>query len=80
MDNLSKVNGLNLTQESTEDLELLLRNEIYMDIDSEFAKEIIEELEQVITELFEAFMVQLDSVDLLFQPGCILTIAFAFVM
>lgn len=44
MDNISKVNGLNLSQESTEDLNLLLKNELYIDIDSEFAKEIEEEL------------------------------------
>jgi hypothetical protein len=44
MDNISKVNGLNLTLESDRELELLLRNELYMDIDSEFAKEIMEEL------------------------------------
>jgi hypothetical protein len=44
MDNISKVNGLNLTRESDRELELLLRNELYMDIDSEFAKEIMEEL------------------------------------
>lgn len=45
-ENISKVNGLNLSLESTKDLELLLKNELYQDIDSEFAKEIIEELEK----------------------------------
>ena len=44
-DRISKLNGLNLSKESDRDLELLLRNELYMDIDSEFAKEIIEEIE-----------------------------------
>lgn len=43
---ISKVNGLNLSLETTEDLEQLLKNELYQDIDSEFAMEIIEELEK----------------------------------
>lgn len=46
MARISKYNELNLTEESTEDLELMLRNELYMDIDSPFAKEIQEELEE----------------------------------
>lgn len=43
-DRISKLNGLNLTKQSEERLNQLLRNELYMDIDSEFAKEIMEEL------------------------------------
>lgn len=46
MANISKVNGLDLEQETTEDLEVLLRNELYMDIDSPFAEEIKQELER----------------------------------
>lgn len=38
-------NGLNLTETSTPDLELLLKNELYMNIDSEFADELISEIE-----------------------------------
>lgn len=39
-------NGLDLELETIEDLQLLLRNELYMDIDSVFAKEIQEELKK----------------------------------
>lgn len=46
VENISKVNGLNLSLETTENLEQLLRNELYQDIDSEFAKEIQEELDK----------------------------------
>lgn len=46
MARISKYNELNLSEETTEDLELLLRNELYVDIDSPFAKEIQEELEE----------------------------------
>jgi hypothetical protein len=42
---ISKVNGLDLSQETTDDLELLLINELYMDVDSLFAKEIQQELD-----------------------------------
>ena len=44
--NISKVNGLDLEQETLEDLTLLLRCELYQDIDSEFAKEISVEIEK----------------------------------
>ena len=44
--NISKVNGLDLEQETLEDLQLLLRSELYMNIDSEFAKEIQKEIEK----------------------------------
>jgi hypothetical protein len=43
---ISKVNGLDLSQETTDDLELLLINELYIDINSEFAKEIQQELDE----------------------------------
>lgn len=39
------INGLDLSTTSTPDLELLLKNELYMDIDSVFADELISELE-----------------------------------
>jgi hypothetical protein len=39
-------NGLDLEQETLEDLELLLRNELYIDIDSKFAKELQKEIEK----------------------------------
>lgn len=42
---ISKVNGLDLGQETTEDLALLLKCELQMDIDSPFAKELDEEIE-----------------------------------
>lgn len=42
----SKVNGLDLEQETLEDLELLLRNELYIDIDSPFAEELMVEIEK----------------------------------
>jgi hypothetical protein len=42
---ISKINGLDLSEESIEDLELLLKNELYINIDSEFAKEIQQEIE-----------------------------------
>lgn len=42
---ISKVNGLDLGQETTADLKLLLKNELFINIDSEFAKEIDAELE-----------------------------------
>jgi hypothetical protein len=42
---ISKVKGLDLGQESVKDLNSLLRHELYIDIDSEFAKEIQQELE-----------------------------------
>lgn len=42
---ISVVNGLDLAQESSEDLQLLLKCELLRDIHSEFAKEIDEELE-----------------------------------
>jgi hypothetical protein len=38
------VNGLDLEQETVEDLELLLENELYIDVDSQFAKELMTEL------------------------------------
>ena len=41
---VSKVNGLDLSAETTEDLRLLLQNELYQNIDSIFAQEIIAEL------------------------------------
>ena len=41
---ISKINGLDLGQESIEDLNDLLQNELYIDIDSPFAEEIKEEL------------------------------------
>ena len=41
---ISKINGLDLSKETKEDLELLLQNELYIDINSAFAKEIQEEL------------------------------------
>jgi len=44
MSNISKVNGLDLEQETLEDLELLLRNELYIDIDSPFADELQAEI------------------------------------
>ena len=44
--NISKVNGLDLEQETLEDLTLLLRCELYQDIDSKFAREISAELEK----------------------------------
>jgi hypothetical protein len=46
IENISKVNGLNLSRETIEELEQLLKNELYQDIDSEFAKEIQEELDK----------------------------------
>lgn len=45
MSNISKINGLNLSDTSIEDLELLLKNELYIDIDSAFAVEIMAELD-----------------------------------
>ena len=45
MSNISNINGLNLSDTSVEDLELLLKNELYMDIDSAFAVEIMAELD-----------------------------------
>lgn len=45
MSNIAE-NGLDLELETTEDLELLLKNELYMDIDSQFAKELTKELEK----------------------------------
>ena len=45
MNNISNFNGLNLSDTSVEDLELLLKNELYMDIDSPFAVEIMTELD-----------------------------------
>lgn len=44
MENIAR-NGLDLSLETEEDLRELLANEIYMDIDSEFAIEIQEELD-----------------------------------
>lgn len=41
---ISKVNGLDLSEETVEDLELLLSNELFINIDSPFAKELEEEL------------------------------------
>jgi cell division GTPase FtsZ len=38
-------NGLDLGQETTEELEALLKDELYMDIDSEFAVEIMDEID-----------------------------------
>ena len=46
MARISKINGLDLEQETLEDLELLLRNELYMDIDSPFAEELVKEIER----------------------------------
>jgi hypothetical protein len=46
MSNISKINGLDLEQETLEDLELLLRNELYIDIDSEFAVELQAEIDK----------------------------------
>lgn len=43
--NISKVNGLDLSAESDQELEDLLKNELYMNIHSEFAMEISAELE-----------------------------------
>jgi hypothetical protein len=45
MSNIAE-NGLDLELETTEDLELLLKNELYMDINSIFAKELSKELEK----------------------------------
>lgn len=42
---ISTINGFDLGSATTERLELLLRNELYMDIDSKFAQEIVDELE-----------------------------------
>lgn len=42
---VSKVNGLDLSTCTITDLDLLLKNEIYRDVDSEFGKEIVQELE-----------------------------------
>lgn len=42
---ISKINGLDLGQESVESLQKLLKNELFININSEFAKEIDEELE-----------------------------------
>jgi len=44
MSNISKINGLDLELETLEDLELLLRNELYQDIDSPFAEELQTEI------------------------------------
>ncbi len=46
MENISKINGLDLGVTSTEDLELLLQNELYININSLFAVEIEKELEK----------------------------------
>lgn len=45
MSNIAE-NGLDLSLETVEDLELLLKNELYIDIDSKFAKELQKELEK----------------------------------
>ena len=47
---ISKVNGLDLSKESMEDLELLLKNELYIDIESPFAKELQQEIETRLQE------------------------------
>jgi hypothetical protein len=44
MANISKVNGLDFDQETLEDLQLLLKNELYIDIDSPFAEELMTEI------------------------------------
>jgi hypothetical protein len=46
MANVSKITGLDFDQETTEDLEDLLRNELYMNIDSEFAVELQKEIDK----------------------------------
>jgi hypothetical protein len=46
MSNVSKVNGLDLEQETLEDLEALLKNELYMNIDSPFAVELQKEIDK----------------------------------
>ena len=45
MHKLSNTKGLDLGQETIDDLKILLKNELYLDIDSQFANEIDEELE-----------------------------------
>ena len=41
----SKIKEFDLGEETVEALERMLRNELYINIDSEFAKEIIQEIE-----------------------------------
>lgn len=42
---ISKIKDLDLSQETLEDLKLMLYNELYIDINSPFAKELNEEIE-----------------------------------
>jgi len=46
---ISTLNGFDIGAASTERLEQLLKMELYIDIDSKFAEEIIDELEDRIT-------------------------------
>ena len=46
MNDLTNTKGLDLEQESLEDLKLILENELYIDIDSPFAAELMKEIEK----------------------------------
>jgi hypothetical protein len=46
MVDLSKTKGLDLEQETLEDLQSFLRNELYIDIDSPFAEELQKEIDK----------------------------------
>lgn len=46
MADLSKTKGLDLEQETLEDLVRFLRNELYIDIDSPFAEELQKEIDK----------------------------------